>query len=147
MKNNVCTTPFLMLVQIPSSWVVVLNSKFSLPIMVSCLFLHPLYFSVIFFMSLSYPIILLSIYQLANNNNCSLLFDSKGVQIQDNVNKRLLYSEPCRNGNYLFSTSPYLSSCSSPKALTNLKVSFNLWHTRLGYPYKAFVFSFNFQTC
>lgn len=53
---------------------------------------------------------LLSEYQLTNNHNCSLLFDSKVVQIRDNVSKRLLYFGSCRNAMYPFSMSPSLSS-------------------------------------
>lgn len=98
---------------------------------------------------------LLSVYQLAANNNCSLLFDAKGVQIRDNNTSQLLYSGPCRNGMYPFHRS---SSPLSPQAMSSSKVSSDLWNRRLGHPHKLLlqktlskyelpVSSFNFHDC
>lgn len=82
---------------------------------------------------------LLSVQQLAKDNNCSITFDQSSFSIQDNHTKVVLHKGLHAHGLYHFSLpSP---ACSSPatafhSSTTSVSpsASMNTWHHRLGHP-------------
>ncbi|CAL5322875.1 unnamed protein product [Camellia sinensis] len=74
---------------------------------------------------------LLSVQQLAKDNNCSITFNNSAFSIQDNNTKATLHKGFHKHGLYHF---PLHSSPQAFHNTTTSSDSFMLWHQRLGHP-------------
>lgn len=79
---------------------------------------------------------LLSVYQLAHHNDCSLIFNSKGVVIRHNPTQKVLSTGPCTNGMYPFQISSQPPFPSSAHVFVTSTVSPTLWHRRLDHRHR-----------
>lgn len=75
---------------------------------------------------------LISVYQFSKDNNCSLIFDSTGLVIQDKTTHKILYKGPCNQG--LYPILNFSESSSVPTALHSSSDTAMMWHSRLGHP-------------
>lgn len=78
---------------------------------------------------------LISVFQFANDNHCTLMFDSSGLEIQDKITHKLLYKGPCHKGLYpILTSSKHTSGIPISTAFVNSSSSEMLWHQKLGHP-------------
>lgn len=75
---------------------------------------------------------LLSIFQIAKDNNCSLTFNSSGYVMQENQSHQILFQGPWQQEPVAF-----LSNKTLPLSLVTF------WHQRLGHPSFPFFLGFN----
>lgn len=92
----------------------------------------------IFFILQTLPIIWFQFITLPKiDNNCSLIFDSSGLVIQDKTTHKILYQGPCHKGLYPlmsnFKSPLSFSQHSSTAFVSSVSSSAELWHRRLGH--------------
>lgn len=80
---------------------------------------------------------LLSVQQLAKDNNCSIIFYHSSFASQDKACKAILHKGYHANGLYYFTSSPHalpLTPSTTAAFSTGSSPSAELWHKRLGHP-------------
>lgn len=77
---------------------------------------------------------LVSVHQLAKDNDCTVTFDDHSFVVQDKVHKQTLFQGQHTDGLYQMSPTP--SSFGTPSCFT-AQASSNIWHQRLGHPSPA----------
>ena len=82
---------------------------------------------------------LLSVHKLVSDNDTFTEFHPHFFSLKDRATKAVLLQSRCRNGLYPVPSYKQSSLVSGPRALSSVRLSSDLWHTRLGHPSKNVV--------